>query len=90
MVRPSLHHDSTLGQIGGVVVRRRHGVPLLMRELQLDVRVWEAHLVKKSRRDATKSVSGHAVLVAEPLERLEDRVVRHRPFMIPLAGKHVS
>ena len=45
-----------------------------MGKLQLDVRMWEAHLMQERGRYAAEPMAGHSVLVPKALERFEDGV----------------
>ena len=68
-------------------VSATHSVALLVRELQFDVGVIEAHLVKLGRCDAPEPVAGHAVLVAHASQRHQDCVVRNRLLVVAFARK---
>ena len=59
-----------------------------MRQLNLDHVVAEAQLVQHGGRDAAETMTCHSVLEAHALQRRQDRVVRHRPFVAAPAGKH--
>src|ERR1019366_5525653 len=67
VIGPSLHHLASLGQMQRMVVRGGDRVALLMRQLKLDVRVREAHLVEHRRCNAAKTVPRHPVLEPHPL-----------------------
>ena len=58
-----------------------------MRQLQLDMRMVETHLMQQRRRHAPEPVAGHAAFVAHALQRPEDSVIAHGFFMVAFAGE---
>ena len=63
-------------------------VTILMRQLQLDVLVREALLVKNRGGYASKSVPCHPAPVSHPVQREQQRVVAHGLLRINVSWKH--
>src|ERR1700722_16056096 len=82
IVSPPLHHRCALLEILRVVLCGSPFVALHVGELQFNMGLLESVLTQNRRRQPTEPMSGHAISIAKPVERIEDRVVAHGLFLI--------